>query len=578
MSLECAIASAARTFNVLMIYPRFAGGTFWNFAATCEVFGARYPATPLGLITVAALLPPAWPVRLVNRNTEELADGDLAWADLVMTGGMLSQQHDTLEIIAICRAHGKPVVVGGPAVTSSPHIYAGANFRVLGEAEGIIDKFIAAWEAGATEGLFEAEKFTVDVTKSPIPRFDLLKFDQYLYVGVQFSRGCPFTCEFCDIIELYGRVPRAKTNAQMLTEIEALYRLGYRGHVDFVDDNLIGNKKAVRSFLVDLRTWLDEHDYPFEFTTEASINLADDTRLLQAMNEANFVGVFVGIESPDTDTLIETKKKQNTRRSLVDSVHKIYAAGLFVHAGFIVGFDTEKNAVADTMVDFIEDAAIPVCMVGLLYALPNTQLTRRLEREGRLYPEPDVVPKGNVDQCTHGLNFDTLRPKQAILLDYKRVLERIYDPVAFAGRLRRLAGMLDNSKRKRQTRADDARRRFGASEILHRIITNLPEPRAMFRQTLAECMSINPRSARWIMALMGLYLHLGPFSRYVIQQIEQKIEEIEKDGFDPRRSTEPPRPALVSPNDGSGPDGASAPDLADLQPVLAAPVRAAYGP
>jgi radical SAM superfamily enzyme YgiQ (UPF0313 family) len=260
MPLERAIGTAVRTYNVLMIYPRFAGGTFWNFAATCDLFGARYPAAPLGLITVAALLPPAWPVRLVNRNTEELTDGDLAWADLVMTGGMLSQQHDTLEIIAICRAHGKPVVVGGPGVTSSPHIYASANFRVLGEAEGIIDKFIAAWEAGATEGLFEAEKFTVDVTKSPIPRFDLLKFDQYLYVGVQFSRGCPFTCEFCDIIELYGRVPRAKTNAQMLAELEALYQLGYRGHVDFVDDNLIGNKKAVKAFLPELAQWLEERD------------------------------------------------------------------------------------------------------------------------------------------------------------------------------------------------------------------------------------------------------------------------------------------------------------------------------
>jgi Domain of unknown function (DUF4070) len=197
-----------------------------------------------------------------------------------------------------------------------------------------------------------------------------------------------------------------------------------------------------------------------------------------------------------------------------------------------------------------------------------------------LYPEPDVIPKGNVDQCTHGLNFDTLRPKQAILLDYKRVLERIYDPVAFAGRLRRLAGMLDNSKRKRQTRADDARRRFSASEILHRILTNLPEPHGMFRQTLAECMSINPRSARWIMALMGLYLHLGPFSRYVVQQIEQKIEEIERDGFDPRRAPMSPRPALVSPRDGSGPDVSKhlANNLANLQPVPPAPDRAAYGP
>jgi radical SAM superfamily enzyme YgiQ (UPF0313 family) len=274
MPSETAIASAPDAFNVLLIYPRFAGGTFWNFAATCEVFGARYPAAPLGLITVAALLPSAWAIRLVDRNAEQLTDGDLEWADLVMTGGMLPQQYDSLEIIDICRAGCKPVVVGGPGVTSSPHIYKRANFRVLGEAEGIIDKFITAWEAGATEGVFEAEKFQVDVTKTPIPRFDLLKFDHYLHIGVQFSRGCPFTCEFCDIIELYVRVPRAKTNAQMLAELEALYQLGYRGHVDFVDDNLIGNKKAVRSFLLDLWSWLEQHDYPFEFTTETSVDLA----------------------------------------------------------------------------------------------------------------------------------------------------------------------------------------------------------------------------------------------------------------------------------------------------------------
>jgi radical SAM superfamily enzyme YgiQ (UPF0313 family) len=215
-----------------------------------------------------------------------------------MTGGMLPQYFDTIEVIELCRARGKPVVVGGPGVTSVPHLYSKADFQVLGEAEGIIDKFISAWEVGAKEGVFEAEKFKIDVTKSPVPRFDLLKVEHYLYVGVQFSRGCPFTCEFCDIIELYGRVPRAKTNAQMLHELDTLYRLGYRGHIDFVDDNLIGNKKAVKAFLPELKTWLEQHDYPFEFTTEASLNLADDADLLMLLNQANFIGVFVGIESP----------------------------------------------------------------------------------------------------------------------------------------------------------------------------------------------------------------------------------------------------------------------------------------
>ena len=337
--------SAAKACNALLIYPRFDADTFWNFKRTAEVFGAKYPAPPLGLITLAALLPPSWSMRLVNRNTEELSDADLDWADLVLTGGMLPQQSDTLDVIDLCHAHGKPVAVGGPGVTSCPQLYQAADFRVLGEAEGVIDEFIAAWEAGAREGQFEAEKFQVDVTKSPIPRFDLLKFDDYLHIGVQFSRGCPFTCEFCDIIELYGRVPRAKTNAQMLAELDALYRLGYRGHVDFVDDNLIGNKKAVKAFLPELAAWLEAHDYPFEFSTEASLNLADDADFLVLMKRANFFGVFVGIESPDTETLVAMRKKQNTRRSIAESIHRIYAAGLFVTAGFIVGFDSETGSV-----------------------------------------------------------------------------------------------------------------------------------------------------------------------------------------------------------------------------------------
>jgi radical SAM superfamily enzyme YgiQ (UPF0313 family) len=440
---------------------------------------------------------------------------------------MLPQQSDTLDIVDLCHARGRPVVVGGPGVTSSPQFYPTADFRVLGEAEGVIGQFVEAWEAGAREGQFEAEKFSTDVTKSPIPRFDLLKFDDYLHIGVQFSRGCPFTCEFCDIIELYGRVPRAKTNVQMLAELDELYRLGYRGHVDFVDDNLIGNKRAVKAFLPELAKWLEARDYPFEFTTEASINLADDPELLMLMNRSNFVGVFVGIESPDPATLIAMRKKQNTRRSIAQSVHRIYAAGIFVTAGFIVGFDSDTQSVADAMVELIEEAAIPICVVGLLYALPNTQLTRRLEKEGRLYPPPRREDLKSADQCTMGLNYATLRPRQEILADYIRILERIYDPAAFAGRLQRLAKMLDNSKRTQQTRAQHSRRKFGSIEMIHRIMTSLPEPRDVFRYVLSQCMSSNPDSIRWIVALMALYLHVGPFSREVIAHIEKMMAAIE---------------------------------------------------
>jgi radical SAM superfamily enzyme YgiQ (UPF0313 family) len=511
-----------------MVYPRFNADSFWKFTEACELVNARYPAAPLGLITVAALLPQDWDIRLVNRNTEDLSDSDIAWADLVMTGGMLNQQPDTLEIIALAHAQAKPVVVGGPDATSSPHIYRAADFQVLGEAEGIIDEFVAAWQSGRRSGVFTAPKFQVDVTKSPMPRFDLLKLHQYLYIGVQYSRGCPFTCEFCDIIELYGRVPRTKTNAQILAELEALHRLGYRGHVDFVDDNLIGNKKALKKFLPDLSNWLEAYGYPFEFSTEASVNLADDAELLEMMRKANFFAIFVGIESPDPDTLVAMKKKQNTRRDLVGSIHKIYSAGMFVTAGFIVGFDSEKVSVADAMAEFIDDAAIPVCMVGLLYALPNTQLTRRLEKEGRLHPDHDVMPSAEAgDQCTRGLNFDTLRPLRDVLLDYKRILEAVFDPIAYAGRLDRLVSMLDRSGRNRELPEGDVRRSLGSIETVHKIINKMPEVREIFWNTFISCAKSNPAALRYLVMLMAMYLHLGPFSRDVIAAIDRRIAEID---------------------------------------------------
>jgi radical SAM superfamily enzyme YgiQ (UPF0313 family) len=520
-------AMDARPSKILLVYPKFSADTFWNFAETCKVFGAKYPAAPLGLITVAALLPPSWEVRLIDRNADELGDSDIAWADLVMTGGMLTQQRDTLHVIDECHRLGKPVAVGGPAATSTPDIYASADFRVLGEAEGVIGQFLDAWERGEKSGTFEIEKFTVDVTKSPVPKFSLLNFDNYLHIGVQFSRGCPFTCEFCDIIELYGRVPRAKGNAQMLAELDELYRLGYRGHVDFVDDNLIGNKKAVRTFMPELRAWLDRHDDCFVFTTEASVNLADDDDFLKAMSDANFVGVFVGIESPDSETLVAMKKKQNTRRSLAESIHKIYAAGIFVTAGFIVGFDSEKGSIADAMIELIEEAAIPACMVGLLYALPNTQLTRRLGKEGRLHPTPDVMASDFGDQCTQGLNFDTLRPRVEILKDYKKILEKVYDPAAYAGRLERLSKMLNNTHRNHLSVADNARDKFSGSAMVYRVIGSLPEPRQPFWPAFKSWIAGNPQSARTIVALTALYLHLGPFSRYVIGRIDNLIDDIE---------------------------------------------------
>ncbi|AMA56932.1 MULTISPECIES: B12-binding domain-containing radical SAM protein [unclassified Bradyrhizobium] len=514
--------------NVLMLYPLFSAESFWTFGESCKVMGVKRPAAPLGLITVAAMLPKSWTVRLIDCNTAPLGDDDLAWADVIFTGGMMPQQADTLRLIELCRAAGKPVVVGGPDPTSSPHLYERADFRVLGEAESVIDDFIAAWESGARSGTFTAPKFQADVTKTPVPRFDLLKFDDYLYLGVQYSRGCPFTCEFCDIIELYGRVPRTKTVDQMFVELETLYNMGYRGHLDFVDDNFIGNKKSLRQFLPQLAEWQRTHGYPFEFSTEASVNLADDPELLDLMGQANFFGIFVGIESPDPATLVAMRKKQNTRRNIAESIHKIYAAGILVTAGFIVGFDNEKVSMADAMIDFIEEAAIPVAMVGLLYALPNTQLTRRLEREGRLHPGHDVAPTIGADQCTAGINFDPVRPLRDILTDYKRVLERVYSPAAYAGRVDRLMTLLDRSRQRHELAEGDIRAKLGAMETVHRVVSALPEARGPLWQTFMNCAKRDTSSARIAVQMIAAYAHLGPFSRKVIAAIDERLAALDE--------------------------------------------------
>jgi len=524
--------------NVLLVSPQYPVATFWNNKATCRAGGARHSAIPLGLVTVAALLPAAWTCRLVDRNVADVTEADLAWADLVMTGGMNVQRLDCLNVIALAQSRGKVVVVGGPDVTSEPNFYSHADFVVIGEAEGVIQEFIAAWHAGRRRGTFTAEKFSVDITTTPVPRYDLLRRRDYLYLAVQFSRGCPFNCEFCDIIELYGRRPRVKKVAQMLAELEAIYRGGYRGHIDFVDDNFIGNKKAVKAFLPELIAWQKEHDYPFVFSTEASVNLADDDALLALMRKACFFVVFIGIESPDGDTLVAMQKKQNARRSLTASVHKIYAAGIFVIAGFIVGFDSEKGSIADDMVDCIEDADVAICMAGLLTALANTQLTTRLTRESRLFPvtwQMEKMSEGGGDQCILGLNFETLRPRRDVLADYKSVIDRIYTPQAYFGRVTRAAQKLDCFWPLRKAAARPTWRIGGLTRgdwaalfrLLRSVIREQPLLLGHYVKALYACARDNRGALQAVGAMAAFYLHLGPFSRIVSQAMARQIDEID---------------------------------------------------
>jgi hypothetical protein len=512
--------------KALLVYPEFRSESFWNYRETCGLMDAKYPAAPLGLCTVAAMLPSDWEVKLVDRNVETWDDSVIDWADIVLTGGMMPQQRDCIDVIRMVRRRGKPVIVGGPDATSSPHLYEEATHLVLGEGELTIPPFLADWAAGKAKKIY-TDGGKADMSTSPVPRFDLLKFDRYLHVGVQWCRGCPFNCEFCDIIELFGRVPRAKSPEQILAELQRLYDLGYRGHVDLVDDNFIGNKKLVKKFLPHLKQWLIERKWPFEFTTEASINLADDTELMKLMQEVGFFAIFVGIESPDEDTLVAMQKRQNTHRSIAESIHKIYAHGIFVNAGFILGFDTEKGSIARPMIECVEATGIPVNMAGLLTALPTTQLTRRLEAAGRLAKDFDVAPDSAGDQCTGGLNFVTTRPRADILRDYLEVIEAIYTPEAYFRRVRAVGEVLDSSKRHFRPRLGFQLRELRGFARMIRRIGFSAETRGPFWRAILSCLLKNPRSVRYAGSLAALYLHFGPFAKFLAARIREDLKKEE---------------------------------------------------
>lgn len=520
---------ASHVTRGLLVVPKFNPHSFWSYEGAMELFGTKASASPLGIITLAALLPPSWDLRLVNRNTEDLSEADLAWADVVLTGGMLAQQFDTLEIVRLCRQRALPVMVGGPDATLSPQLYAEADFVVGGEVEDVIDEVVAAWDRGERRGRFEAPKFKVDVTKTPIPRFDLLKLDQYMYIGVQFSRGCPFTCEFCDIIEIYGRKPRTKTSAQMLAELDALHALGWRGHVDFVDDNLIGNKKAVKAFLPDLIAWQKARSYPFMLSSEASINLAEDVELMEMMREANFFVVFVGIESPDPEVLKQTSKKQNIKHKLAESIARIYEHGMLVLPGLILGFDSEKDGAGAAILQAMEDANLPIGTLSLLYALPGTQLTRRLEIEGRLRPGVGVdTDRRQGDFTLAGLNFETERPRIDILRDFVGLLEGIYEPRAYFARTRRAVLSLNRTRLpwwiylRDNWREIDRFRRLMTAVTLRR-----PEMRWRAWSLIAEVAVRNPRAIRSTVVMTVFFFYAQPLSRIWIREALKQIARAE---------------------------------------------------
>lgn len=418
--------------RVLLVYPVFPP-TFWSYEKILELVNRKVLLPPLGLITVAAILPQEWEFKLVDRNIRAVTEAEWEWADLVLMSAMIVQKDDLLDQIKEAKQRNKLVAVGGPYPTSVPEDVqdVGADFLILDEGEITLPMFVEAVNNGATSGTFRAEA-KPDVTTTPVPRYDLLELDQYDSMSVQFSRGCPFQCEFCDIIVLYGRKPRTKTPEQLLKELDCLYELGWRRSIFMVDDNFIGNKRNVKLLLKDLKEWQREHQYPFRFNTEASVDLADDSELMDLMVECFFDAVFLGIETPDEESLQLTKKFQNTRSSLAESIDKIIRAGLRPMAGFIIGFDGEKKGAGDRIIKFAELTAIPTTTFAMLQALPNTALWHRLEEEGRLRAKKD----GNINQTTL-MNFIPTRPLEDIANEYVHAFWQLYDPHLYLDRIYR---------------------------------------------------------------------------------------------------------------------------------------------
>ncbi|MDD4875517.1 MAG: DUF4070 domain-containing protein [Dehalococcoidales bacterium] len=415
--------------KILLVYPKYPE-TFWGFQHALKLVAKTAAYPPLGLLTVAAMLPEKWEKKLVDMNATNLTEKDIIWADYVFISAMVVQGKSVKEIIARCKKLNTKIVAGGPVFTTGYDEFDGVDHFVLGETEVILPSFLSDLEKGCARHIYIADEFP-DITQSPIPSWSLIDLRKYSAMPIQYSRGCPFNCEFCDIIILNGHNPRTKDTEQVLAELESLYANGWREAVFFVDDNFIGNKKKLKKeVLPAIIEWMKERNYPFTFLTESSVNLADDDELMRLMVEAGFNRVFIGIETPNEESLEECNKFQNKNRDLVASVKKIQNYGLEVQGGFIVGFDSDPLSIFKNQVSFIQKSGIVTAMVGLLNAPRGTQLYHRLEKENRLL-------KGmSGDNMDFSMNFIPKMNHDTLINGYKHILNTIYSPSQYYERIK----------------------------------------------------------------------------------------------------------------------------------------------
>jgi len=414
--------------NILLVYPE-SPVTFWSFKHALNFIGKKANVPPLGILTVAAMLPDEWNLKLVDMNVRRLKDRDISWADYVFISAMNIQKQSTREVVDRCKNLGVKTVGGGPLFVGDFEEFDDVDHLLLHEGEVCIPKFLEDLKAGTPKHKYDWERFP-SLTETPIPRWDLAEPKKYAMLSLQYSRGCPFNCEFCNVVSLFGHSPRTKTCDQIIAELDSIYKLGWRGGIFFVDDNFIGNKSKLKNeVLPKIIEWVRERDYPFTFFTEVSINIADDDELLKLMSDAGFNNIFVGIETVDEDSLAECNKMQNKNRDLIGNVKRIQSYGMQVSGGFILGFDNDKPSTFSGMVSFIQSSGIVTAMVGVLTALKGTKLFDRMDKEGRLLG--GASSESNMD-----INFAPKMPLKDLMDGYKRVVQSIYSPKNYYKRVK----------------------------------------------------------------------------------------------------------------------------------------------